>query len=174
MKNLDQELKAHLRELESFYYPPPGVVRPGICKRESRSLQACFKRAASRRAPRGRPAAWHSRNERTFQSFEVFVVAAGEMRTFKMRQGIERVPVKVRDAFIEFARRECPLARKETILEHLRKDQALLPRYSEPTCFLLMRVECEDGNPAGVIIAGPSDLRLAENAAKHIATIKAR
>ena len=157
--NVDEALKSHMRELEEFYGAPrPKEAKPKISAQDRRRLESAFENAAARRVPRGRPPAWESRDERTLQSFEAFVIVTGEMRTFRKRHGI-RVPVKVRDEFIKFAMRECPRADEHLILEHIRKDQRLLPDFKEPVCFLLVRYEYKWGRTANVIVAAPSDMR---------------
>jgi len=109
--------------------------------------------------PRGRPHAWRSKNERTFQSFAAFVFVVGELRTFRLRSNKPYIPAKVRRAFIAFSKQLYPLAADDALYEHLRKDQRLLPDYEKPTCFLLIRHEFESGITGNVIISGPSDLR---------------
>lgn len=84
---------------------------------------------------------------------------AGEMRTFRMRHGFRRIPVKVTDEFIKFAKRECPLADDEIVYEHIRKDQRFLQEFEEPTCLLLVRFEYEGSRTGNVIVAAPSDMR---------------
>jgi hypothetical protein len=160
MKNVAEALESHMRELENFYWAPPSKgAKPKMGAQDRRKLESGFDNAAARRAPRGRPPAWQSRDERTYQSYEAFVFVAGEMRTLRMRHGIKRIPVKVRDEFIKFAKRECPLADDEIVLEHLRKDQRFLPDFTEPMCFLLVRFEYEEGRTANVVVAAPSDTR---------------
>jgi hypothetical protein len=162
MKNVAEALELHLRELDYFVLRPR--AKPKISAQDRRRVESGFDNAAVRRAPRGRPPAWRSRDERTYQSCEAFVFVTGEMRTFKMRHGIKRIPVKVRDAFIEFAKRMCPFADEELVLEHIRKDQRFLPDFNEPTCFLLVRFEYECPATktvisADVIVAAPSNKR---------------
>jgi hypothetical protein len=158
--NVDEALKSHMRELEEFYGAPrPKEAKPKIFAQDRRRLESAFENAAARRAPRGRPPAWESRNERTYQSFAAFVFVTGEMRTYRMRNGTRGVPVKVIDEFIKFAKRDYPRADEHLILEHIRKDQRLLPDFKEPVCFLLVRHEYKWGRTANVIVAAPSDMR---------------
>jgi len=158
--NVDETLKSHMRELEEFYGDSrPKEAKPKISAQDRRRLNSGFKNVTARRVLPGRPPAWESRDERTFQSFEVFVRVTGEMRTYRIRHGIKRIPIKVRDEFIKFAKRDCPLAVDEIIHEHLRKDQRLLPDFKEPTCFILVRFEYKWGRTANVIVAAPSDKR---------------
>lgn len=155
MKNVDRDLELQLRELNEFYFSPrqkdPGSK---MCARDGRKLEFACAKAATRRAPRGRPPAWHSSNERTYQSFEAAVFVIGEMRTFRIRRGIKPVPGNVTKAFIEFATRMCPLADEDIVFEYIRENQAILPHFKEPTCFLLVRF-----GTAVVIVAAPSDKR---------------
>jgi hypothetical protein len=157
MKNVDEALELHLRELDYFFLRPR--AKPRIPAQDRRRLESAFDNAATCRAPRGRPPAWQSRDERTNQSFEAFVFVTGEMRTVRRRHGIKRIPVKVRDAFIEFAKRMYPFADEELVLEHIRKDQRFLPDFEEPTCFQLVRFEYEGGRTANVVVAAPSNKR---------------
>src|SRR3954453_760997 len=95
MKNRDERLESHIRELENFYHSPPETKsKPDIGAHDRRKLESAFEKAHARRTPRGRPPAWQSRNECTYQSFEVFVFVVGEMRTFKKRHGTKRVSAK--------------------------------------------------------------------------------
>lgn len=158
MKNLDEALASHMRELNSFYFGTKSEAQ--LSDEEIQELQSGFYSDAAVPARRGRPSAHRSKDERTFQSYEIFVFVTGEMRTFRMRHGLKRIPVKVRDEFIRFAKRMSPLADDEIVLEHLRKDQRSLPHYDGPTCFQLVRHEYENGEVANVIVAGPANERL--------------
>ena len=160
MKNLDEALRSHIQELDNFYFGTSQSKGSMPHDAEGEKLESAFDADAAAPARRGRPLAHRSADERTFQSYEVFVFVTGEMRTFRMRHGIKRLPVKVRDAFIEFAKRMSPLADEEIVLEHLRKDQRSLPHYEEPTCFQVVRYEYEDGSVGNVVVAGPADGRL--------------
>jgi hypothetical protein len=154
MKNvLDAALELHLRELQEFYLSQRSLESK-ISARDGRKLESAFAKAAARRAPRGRPPAWHSSNERTHQSREAAIFVIGEMRTFRLRHGIKRIPVKVTNAFIEFAKRMCPFAKYHIVIDYIRVNQGILPHYNEPTCFLLVRFGTAD-----VIVAAPSDKR---------------
>lgn len=158
MNKIDEALASHMRELNSFYFGTKSDVQ--LTEEEVQELQFGFYGDAAVPRRRGRPFAHRSRDECTFQSYEVFVFVAGEMRIFKQRHGLKQVPVRVRDEFIEFAKRMSPLAEDDLVIEHLRKDQRSLPHYDEPTCFQLVRQEYDDGTVANVIIAGPADERL--------------
>lgn len=158
MKNLDGLLAAHIRELERFHFGPKSEVQ--LSDEEIKALQYEFEIDA-KPARRGRPFAHRTKKERTFQSFEAFVLVAGEMRIFKDRHKPKGgVPTKVRDALIEFAKRISPLADNELVIEHLRKDQRILPRYDQPMMFQLVRHEYDDGTTANVVVVMPATDRL--------------
>ena len=156
MGNVDQALEEHLRELHEFYI---AGVRSDLSDSELSELALAFDEAAARPIPRGRPPAWQSKNERTYQSAELFVFVTGEFQTFRRRLGIQYVPARVREAIIEFAKKLYPQAKSSIFREHLRKDQRLLPSYEEPTCFLLVDFEWEEGRTVYVVLAAPSDER---------------
>jgi hypothetical protein len=158
MKNEERALELQLRELHEFHLAPRPKGPTKMSARDGRKLESTFVNAAARRPRRGRPPAWHSKDERTYQSYEAFVFVTGEMRTLRMRCG-KRISVKSRNAFIKFAKRTYPLADEEIVLEHIRKDQGILPHYNEPTCFLLVRFEYEGLGTGEVIVAAPSDKR---------------
>src|SRR4051812_22681036 len=102
--NVDKALKEQILELDEFWFAPPSeVAKRATRARDLRRLETAFVNAAARRPPRGRPPAGQSRNERTYESFAAFVFVTGEIRTFKMRHGIKRIPVRVTNAFITFA-----------------------------------------------------------------------
>lgn len=140
-----------------FYF---GQNEVQLSAEETTKLQLECAADASKPRRRGRPPAHRSRDDRTFQSMEAFVFVEGEKRTFKIRHNLRQIPKRVQDRLIEFAKRICPLADDELILEHIRKDQRLLPHFDEPTSFLLFRHEYEDGDVANVIVAGPANDRL--------------
>ena len=159
MKNLDQLLAAHIRELERFHFGPKPEVQ--LSNEEIQKLRYEFEIDASKPAKLGRPFAHRTRNERTFQSFEVFVLVTGEMRIFKFRHDPKGgVPKRIRDKFIEFAKRLSPNADNELVIEHLRKDQRILPYYDEPVAFQVVRHEYTDGTMANVIVCYSAAERL--------------
>jgi hypothetical protein len=157
MKNVDNLLAAHLWELECFHFGPQRINQ--FSAEEIQKLNYEFEMDA-KPARRGRPFAHRTKNERSFQSFEVFVLVTGELRIFRFRHG-PRVPKKVQDAFITFAKRLSPDADDDLVLEHLRKDQHILPHYDEPRSFQLVRHEYDDGTVANVIITCSAKDRLA-------------
>jgi hypothetical protein len=166
MTDLGQALKSHLQELDDFYFGASQATGPDsheLPETEIDKLEYAFDVDALVPSRRGRPSAHRSRDQRTFQSFQAFVFVTGEKRTFRQRHRLTGVPEDATNKFIEFAKRLYPLARKETVREHLRKDQGLLPHYDEPTCFQVVRYEYEDGAVGTVVLAGPSNGRLSES-----------
>lgn len=155
---VDIALDAHMREIELFFFGTRAKVQ--LSDPEIQELRAEFEFDASLPHGRGRPFAHRSRNESTFQSYEAFVFVAGEIRIFKRRNGLKQVPKRVRDKFIEFAKRISPDAVDELIEDHLKKRQHIFRGYDELTFFQLVRHEFEDGTVANVILAMPANERL--------------
>ena len=128
MKNVDRDLELQLRELNEIYFSPrqkdPGSK---MCARDGRKLEFACAKAATRRAPRGRPPAWHSSNERTYQSFEAAVFVIGEMRTFRIRRGIKPVPGNVTKAFIDSPHECVHLQTRTSFLVHPREPSYIAP-----------------------------------------------
>lgn len=161
---IDLALDAQMKELECFFLRPRPA--PELSVNETQELQLPFDIDASIPRRRGRPFSWRSRNERTFQSCEAFVFVAGEMRIFKQRNGLKQVPKKVREKFIEFAKRKemFPKADVQLIEDHLKKDQRIFATYfaayKEPTFFQLVRHEYDDGSVANIIVGTPAIERL--------------
>jgi hypothetical protein len=176
MENVDEALAFHLGELSYFYLSPS---EPTLSAREvndggenQRKIQAglecALTDAAAHRAHRGRPPAFQSSNERTHQSLQAFFFVGGEMEIFRNRNGIKRIPVKVRNAFVEFAQKLYPSAEQEIVFEHIRRHERYLPKYEEATCFLLVRefALCEDeGLGSTRVIHG--DVLIAGSRAKY-------
>lgn len=159
MKNVDQAIEEHMRELREFY-----ILRPqdgsDVSDEDGGKLISALEEAAARPAPVGRPPAWRSKNPRTYQSFESFLILMGEYGTYRLRNGnVKRLPSKLKSELMKFALEMCPDADEELVVEHLRKNRHLLPKYEEPTCFILVRHEFDDGRIAAVIIAAPANLR---------------
>jgi hypothetical protein len=157
---VDKLLELHLRELRDFYLvgPRSKLAKHELSAGEVEKLQAAFESDAAV-FKRGRPPAHRTASERTFQSFQAFVFVAGELRIFRLRHGIERLPMKVQLAFVEFAKEMYTLAVDEIVLDNIRKHQRMIPEFDEPTCLELVRQEYEDGSVANVIVAGPADMR---------------
>jgi hypothetical protein len=157
---IDEALDAHMRELECFFC----VTRPKdeLSSNEIRKLQMAFDVDASLPRRRGRPFAHRTTNEETFQSYEAFVFVAGELRIFKKRNDLRQVPKRVREKFIEFAKRDqmCPKAIDHLIEDHLNTKQRIFQGYDELTFFQLVRHKYEDGTVANVILAMPANERL--------------
>lgn len=174
MIDVDEALAAHMRELEFFHFGTKADLQ--LSEPEILELQSGVYKDAAIPPRRGRPVAHRSKTERTFQSYEVFVFVVGEMRIFKMRHGLKQVPARVQNKFIEFAKRMSPEADDDIVLEHLRKDQGLLPHYDEPTSFQVVRHQFETGEIGTIIIAGPADERskrcLEPNKYPHSAGLK--
>jgi hypothetical protein len=116
---IDLALDAHMQELECFFFGARPKAQ--LSSAETRELQLTFDVDASLPRRRGRPFAHRTTNEETFQSYEAFVFVAGEMRIFKKRNGLRQVPKRVRDKFIEFAKRDqmSPKAIDHLIEDHL-------------------------------------------------------
>jgi hypothetical protein len=149
MKSVHEALELHLRELNDFFISPLSGPEPTLSAQgrkneledERMLLRSAFADAAARSARRGRPPACLSSSERTHQSFQAFFFVCGEMAIFQKRNGANRTPEKVRDAFIDFAQKLYPSARRPTVLEHIRRYRRYLPKVEGPKCLLLVRSE---------------------------------
>jgi hypothetical protein len=125
MKNVDEALKLHLQEwfeeisLDRPRPKPKGTI-PKLSEKEAEEIQAVFDKFSELSLParrRGRP--WVlDMNE----SFHAFLFVNNQMNVFRKRNGIKRVPEKVRDAFIELALNTWyPKAVGGRVLEFLRE-----------------------------------------------------
>jgi hypothetical protein len=152
MKSVHEALELHLRELNDLFILPPLEQEPKLSpqvrkdqledeRRLQAALRSAFTDAAARSARRGRPPASHSSSERTHQSFQAFFFVCGEMAIFEKRNGAKRTPERVKDAFIDFARKLYPSARTKTVREHIRRYRRYLPKVEGPKCLLLVRSE---------------------------------
>lgn len=158
MKNVDHAIEEHMRELREFY-----MLRPqdgsDVSDEDGDKLLSALEEAAARPAPVGRPRAWRSKNPRTYQSVGLSFFLMGEHGIYRLRNGVKRLPFKLKSELMKFALEMWPDADEDLVVEHLRKDRHLLPKYEEPMCFILVRHVFDDGRIGAVVIAAPANLR---------------